>query len=294
MRTLLILAALAMMAVSGGGAFIYYGLYNPAATVQHTAPVFWLLTVAMRQSVQHHARDVRVPPLDEIGQIDAGGQLYRAHCVQCHGAPGVAPDAFALGMMPLPGNLALTAREWQDPAELYWVVRYGIKMSGMPAWEFRLTDPQLWAIVAFVNTLPGLSPRDYRSMTQAGTPTTAAIAGTPIAIARNGPDDQGDLGDQGDHGVAGDPARGRIALQQYACVACHVIPGVVGAVNPVGPSLAGMAARKYLAGMLPNTPQAMVRWLRSPQTVAPDSAMPDLGVSERDARDMAAFLETLK
>jgi mono/diheme cytochrome c family protein len=274
MRTGLILAGLAAVAIGGSALFVYSGLYNPAATVQHTAPVYWLLNIAMRQSVKRYAREIRVPQLDDPTLVETGRHLYRAHCVQCHGAPGVAPDAFSLGMTPLPANLALTAREWNNPAELYWVAKYGIKMSGMPAWAFRLSDTELWAVVAFVNTLPGLSPLDYRAATaadRAPTESSSSPESSPTS-----------------------PERGRVALQQYACVTCHVIPGVVGAHNPVGPSLAGIADRKYLAGMLPNSRESMVRWLRSPQAVAPGTAMPDLGVSERDANDMAAFLETLK
>ena len=277
MRIIFILAGFAVAAVLGSACFVYAGIYNPAATLQHTAPVYWLLKVAMRQSVKHHASEIRVPPLNDRPLLVRGGQLYRAHCVQCHGAPGVAPDAFALGMTPLPANLALTTREWQDPAELYWVIRYGIKMSGMPAWEFRLVDADLWAVTGFVNTLPQLSPREYQA--SAATAVAAATATTAAPSAA---------------GSAADSARGKIALQQYACVSCHVIPGVVAASNPVGPSLAAIGSRKYLAGVLPNTPQNMARWLRAPQQVAPNSAMPDLGVSMGDARDMAAFLETLK
>lgn len=276
MRTGLIFVALAAIAAIGGTLLIYLGVYNPAATIQHTAPVYWLLTVAMRQAVEQRAKDIRVPALNDRAQIDNGFRLYRAHCEQCHGAPGVAPAAFALGMTPLPANLALTAREWGDAAELYWVVKYGIKMSGMPAWEFRLTDVELWNVVAFLNRLPSLSPDQYRAMAEAigeATPTP-----TINGIAES----------------TGDADRGRLALQQYACVTCHVIPGVVGAVYPVGPSLAGIADRKYLAGKLPNSRDAMIHWLRAPQTVAPGSAMPNLGVSERDARDIAAFLETLR
>lgn len=277
MRIIFILAGFAVAAVLGSVCFVYAGIYNPAATLQHTAPVYWLLKVAMRQSVKHHASEIRVPPLNDRPLLVRGGQLYRAHCVQCHGAPGVAPDAFALGMTPLPANLALTTREWQDPAELYWVIRYGIKMSGMPAWEFRLVDADLWAVTGFVNTLPQLSPREYQAW--AATAVAAATATTAAPSAAGG---------------AADSARGKIALQQYACVSCHVIPGVVAASNPVGPSLAAIGSRKYLAGVLPNTPDNMVRWLRAPQEVAPTTAMPDLGVTQADARDMAAFLETLK
>jgi cytochrome c len=92
----------------------------------------------------------------------------------------------------------------------------------------------------------------------------------------------------------GDPQRGEIALTQYACPACHVIPGIVGANGLVGPSLDGVAVRAYLGGVLPNTPDNLVLWLENPPAVVPSTAMPDLGVTEQDARDMAAYLYTLE
>lgn len=92
----------------------------------------------------------------------------------------------------------------------------------------------------------------------------------------------------------GDAERGRLALHQYACITCHAIPNVGGENAMVGPPLKGMAKRKFIAGILPNTPDNMLRWLQHPQEVDPDSAMPDLGVSERDARDMAAYLYQMK
>lgn len=88
----------------------------------------------------------------------------------------------------------------------------------------------------------------------------------------------------------GDAARGKIALTQHACPVCHVIPGVVGADSRVGPSLESWAQRAYIAGRLPNTPDNLVDWIRHPQRLAPGNAMPDLGVSEQDAWDMAAYL----
>ena len=93
---------------------------------------------------------------------------------------------------------------------------------------------------------------------------------------------------------APDLDRGRVALHQYACPTCHEIPGIVGADNAVGPSLDGLAARGYLAGVLPNTPANLVAWLRDPPAVVPGTAMPSLGVTERDARDMVAYLSTLR
>ncbi|MGP0174191.1 c-type cytochrome [Pseudomonas sp. NCHU5208] len=88
----------------------------------------------------------------------------------------------------------------------------------------------------------------------------------------------------------GHAAAGHQAFHQFGCTSCHVIPGVVGADTHVGPSLTDLAQRKYLAGVLPNTPANLVRWLRAPQQVAPDSAMPDLGVDRQSALDMAAYL----
>jgi len=95
-------------------------------------------------------------------------------------------------------------------------------------------------------------------------------------------------------GTGGNPARGRIALQQYACTTCHVIPGIVGAKGLAGPPLTGWANRIYIAGLLPNTPDDLVLWLRDPQRISPGTAMPNLGVTERDAWDMAAYLFSLK
>ena len=95
-------------------------------------------------------------------------------------------------------------------------------------------------------------------------------------------------------GVQGDPARGRIALSQYACRACHIIPGVTGSEVHVGRSLEDLGDRQYVGGKLPNNQANLVRWIRDPQAIDPNTAMPAMGVSERDALDMSAYLLTLK
>jgi len=95
-------------------------------------------------------------------------------------------------------------------------------------------------------------------------------------------------------GVQGDPARGRVALAQHACRACHVIPGVTGSEVYVGRSLDDLGERQYIGGKLPNTQANLVRWIRDPQSIDPHTAMPAVGVSERDALDMSAYLLTLK
>jgi cytochrome c2 len=94
--------------------------------------------------------------------------------------------------------------------------------------------------------------------------------------------------------LGGDPENGKLLLRQFACGSCHVIPGVAAAKGKVGPPLEGVASRVYLAGTLPNTPQSMAAFIRAPQQADPKTAMPDMGVTEEHARDMVAYLYTLK
>lgn len=94
--------------------------------------------------------------------------------------------------------------------------------------------------------------------------------------------------------TGGSPARGKESIRRYGCGACHSIPGVAKASGQVGPPLDGIGRRAVLAGKLPNTPENLMGWIRNPQGVAPGTAMPELGVTERDARDIAAYLYTLR
>jgi cytochrome c len=94
--------------------------------------------------------------------------------------------------------------------------------------------------------------------------------------------------------TGGDPQLGRELLDRYGCDACHTIPGVRGARGLVGPPLAGIADRVYIAGVLENTPSNLVRWIKDPPAVDSMTAMPSLGVSEAEARHIAAYLYTLR
>lgn len=90
------------------------------------------------------------------------------------------------------------------------------------------------------------------------------------------------------------PRLGRQAIVDYGCGACHAIPGIRGATGVVGPPLAAYARRIFVAGPLPNDPDALTRWIMDPPAVAPRTAMPSLGVPEATARDIAAYLYTLE
>jgi cytochrome c1 len=94
--------------------------------------------------------------------------------------------------------------------------------------------------------------------------------------------------------LGGNPARGPAIAERYGCGSCHTIPGVTGARGLVGPPLLWWSRRTFIAGELPNTPENLVRWIRDPQSVEPHTAMPALGLSDAEARDVAAYLYTLR
>jgi cytochrome c oxidase assembly factor CtaG/cytochrome c2 len=94
--------------------------------------------------------------------------------------------------------------------------------------------------------------------------------------------------------AGGDVARGKTATEAYGCGSCHVVPGIRTAVGDVGPPLTGFGRRSFIAGAVPNTGEFLVRWIENPQSIEPGRAMPNLGVTDRDARDIAAYLYTLR
>ena len=269
------IAVAAALVCAAAAAFVYSGVYDVSATKEHLAPVYWLMERTMRRSVSVRA-DERTMTDSAPQALSGGFRQYQARCVQCHGAPGIAPEEFALGMNPVPGYLVPTARNW-SAAEIHWVVKHGIKMTGMPAWEYRMSEDEILQVVAFVkHRLPNLSAQQYRDLAKAL--SAAQPSERTAAFGQSAP---------------GDPSAGRRAIAQHACATCHVIPGVTGATQEVGPPLGGIAGRAFIAGLLPNTTENMVYWIMFPQRVSDRTAMPDLGVKERDARDIAAYLATL-
>ena len=281
MKLLGVVLLLLLIVVAGGAwLFVQSGIYNVAATSQHTRPVYTVIEAVMKYSVRRRASDIKAPPLNDAALLHEGFLLYREHCARCHGAPGVPPDAFAEGMTPVPLNLTEVARLW-EAKELYWATKYGLKMTGMPAWEFRFTDAQLWAVVGFTRQLAVISPEQYRIMNQSAPAAPAPVREFETVAA-------------GSPSSLGNRKRGVLALRQHACDSCHIIPGIVGADKVSGPPLAGFASRLYIAGILPNTPENLLRWIRDPKKIEPLTAMPNMRVNEKDARDMAAYLYTLE
>ena len=92
----------------------------------------------------------------------------------------------------------------------------------------------------------------------------------------------------------GDAGRGKKELAAFGCGSCHTIAGVQSAHGKVGPPLTGIGERSMIAGEAPNTPENLIRWIENPQSIEPNTAMPNLGVQNQAARDMAAYLYTLR
>ncbi len=147
-----------------GGVIAWWsGWYNIGATSQHLQPVYMVLNRGLHYSVRNHAEDVVVPTIGTPAQVLRGAAVYRDNCLQCHGGPGVAPDPIGMAMQPIPGPLIDASTRWK-PRELYWITKHGIKMSGMPAWEYHMSEADMWNVVSFLTVLPTLPPPVFREM----------------------------------------------------------------------------------------------------------------------------------
>jgi cytochrome c2 len=121
-----------------------------------------------------------------------------------------------------------------------------------------------------------------------------AVVAAPISVAVIHRQDVREARINAEQMTHGDVERGKAAIRRYGCGSCHAIQGVSGADGQVGPPLSEIASRAQIAGKLPNLPDQMTLWLRHPQAVIPGNGMPDQAIPERDARDVAAFLYTLR
>jgi len=157
------IAALAAV-LAGGFIFAWSGLYNVAASRGHFAMVELALAFIMRNSVETHSYGIS-PPL-QLSNPDLeilGASQFHRGCAPCHGAPGQRLNAAAQTMLPPPPDLSDTADRWKD-RELFWIVKHGIKYTGMPAWATQHRDDEVWALVAFLKTLPTLDVRGYAKL----------------------------------------------------------------------------------------------------------------------------------
>ncbi|MCH9828978.1 MAG: cytochrome c [Gammaproteobacteria bacterium] len=149
----LLLIAIALIVVLTGS-------YNVAATDRHSPIVGWALTTTMKNSVESRARGTEVPEAFTADMITAGASEYKAMCSRCHGGVGESRQEWAGTMRPTPPALAQVAYEW-TAEEVFWLVKHGVKMTGMPAFGSTHDDETIWTIAAFVKALPDMSAEQY-------------------------------------------------------------------------------------------------------------------------------------
>lgn len=147
---------------AGALAFIYSGAFDITATTPHFDITHRVLTKVKEQSIKRQALGVKVPELDDPEKVHKGFRNFHAMCVTCHNAPGAAASEISKGLYPQAPNLAETAKG-RTSAELYMIIKNGIKMSGMPAWEPTHSGDEIWALVAFLRVLPTMSTDEYQA-----------------------------------------------------------------------------------------------------------------------------------
>lgn len=152
---------------------MYSGVYPVGADVPHNDVTGWLLKTTREESVKNAAEDINVPPLDDADMLLAGGPDYNDMCSGCHLKPGETENDLTLGLYPKPPNLASASHaDNGDTRELarqqFWVIKHGIKASGMPAWGPTHDDQRIWNMVAFLQKLPELNEIQYQVLTARG------------------------------------------------------------------------------------------------------------------------------
>lgn len=156
-------AILLGIVILGFAAFLYLGFYNIAADSPHTQPVAELIESLRDRSVAVHAQDIEPPQdLASAERVSVGAGLYTEMCAQCHLGPGVEKSELSQGLYPQAPELAKVHD--LSPAEQFWIIKHGIKMTAMPAWGKTHPDPLIWDMVAFIRKLPELSPEQYQKL----------------------------------------------------------------------------------------------------------------------------------
>jgi mono/diheme cytochrome c family protein len=152
--TLVALAAVA-------GAFVWSGIYNIGADDPHMRATHLVLETLRDRSIEVRAENLTVPDLSDQAMATQGAGNYDAMCVGCHLAPGIKETELSKGLYPAPPNLSI---EPVELAEAFWVIKHGIKASGMPAWGKSMDDSYIWNMAAFLQKLPSLDAAQYRAM----------------------------------------------------------------------------------------------------------------------------------
>ncbi len=161
-KVLFTLAIFLFVLVGLGIVAIYTGAYDVSAAKPEASLTAWVLSTMMDHSVMRQAKGIVVPSLEDSALTSIGFDHYNEMCVTCHGSPSGGRSEAGRGLNPPAPDLSETAKDWTS-AELYWIIKNGIKMTGMPAFGPTHDEHKLWAMVAFVQKLPGMTPEQYKA-----------------------------------------------------------------------------------------------------------------------------------
>jgi hypothetical protein len=166
MKLLALIGLLAIVVAVAAAVFFFGGFYSVAGTAEDPAIVKWALVNVRMASINRHATDAPPIPLDDPANIQAGARAFDTRgCTNCHGGPGVEWEKFSEGLHPDPPDLKDIVNE-RRPTELFWVIKNGINMTGMPSFgKIEVPDREIWTIVAFLKKLPNVSEADYKAWT---------------------------------------------------------------------------------------------------------------------------------
>ena len=166
MKLLAAIGALAIIAAVAASVYFFGGFYSVAATEPHFDIVGWALDRVRVASISRHATDTPPVSLDDPAVVQAGAKAFNERgCVTCHGGPGVTWAKFSEALNPSPPDLAEVAKA-RTPAEIFWVVKHGLKFTGMPGFAaIDVKDDEVWKIAAFVKKLPNVSEADFKAWT---------------------------------------------------------------------------------------------------------------------------------
>lgn len=276
MKILTLTFAAVVLALAAAGAFIHFGVFDISADTPHSMPVHWLVETVRDRSIAMRSRNIQVPPLDDPALIAQGAGEYAAMCTGCHLAPGMDEESeLRAGLYPQPPDLSEPTD--LSPAEMFWTIKHGVKMTAMPAWGKTHDDGRMWAMVAFIQKLPALSPEQYAAMTAQS-------------------DEHGD-GD-GEHGRAHSHDGGAEAMPGMGMKSGHrgadAMPGMdMGSSRGNGSAdTAEAAVAGFLKALAKGDPKAAQRWL-APDVLIYESGGVESSRDEYAAHHMHADMEFL-
>jgi len=171
MRLLALIGALAIVVAVVAAVFFFGGYFNVAATEEDPGIVNWALIKVRMASISRHAGVTPSVNLDDPTIIQAGAKAYATRgCMHCHGGPGVEWSKFSEGLRPDPPDLKEVSQA-REPGQLFWVVKNGIKMTGMPSFQLAgvTDDKEIWSIVAFVKKLPTVKEEEFKQWSEGAT-----------------------------------------------------------------------------------------------------------------------------